>query len=307
MARPIKDGVDYFPKDTDFYQDDKVRLLRARFGPKGMYLLDYILCEIYGKNGYYMEWNENKCFLVSDGAGCACDSGFVQEFITGCLQCAFFDESVFNAFGVLTSLGIQRRYIKMLKWREKVKLISEYWLVSKEDFETISANTLKKVDFLSISQQGNPQKQQGNPKKQEENSQSKINKNKVNKSKVNNISSEQVELVTEPTVIALPMIDGNDYPICQSQIDDWADVFPAVDILADLKRMRAWLNANPTRRKTLRGIKRFIVTWLSKTQDSGGTRGYRPKPSYDKTDPAAYTGEDDSEAFLRYARELENT
>ena len=190
MARPIKDGVDYFPKDTDFYQDDKVRLLRARFGPKGMYLLDYILCEIYGKNGYYMEWNENKCFLVSDGAGC--------------------DESVFNAFGVLTSLGIQRRYIKMLKWREKVKLISEYWLVSKEDFETISANTLKKVDFLSISQQGNPQKQQGNPKKQEENSQSKIKKNKVNKSKVNNISSEQVELATEPTVIALPMIDGND-------------------------------------------------------------------------------------------------
>lgn len=61
---------------------------------------------------------------------------------------------------------------------------------------------------------------------------------------------EQVELATEPTVIALPMIDGNDYPICQSQIDDWADVFPAVDILADLKRMRAWLNANPTKRKT---------------------------------------------------------
>ena len=29
MARPLKDGVDYFPKDTDFYADDKVRLLRA--------------------------------------------------------------------------------------------------------------------------------------------------------------------------------------------------------------------------------------------------------------------------------------
>lgn len=32
MARPLKDGVDYFPKDTDFYADDKVRLLRAEFG-----------------------------------------------------------------------------------------------------------------------------------------------------------------------------------------------------------------------------------------------------------------------------------
>ena len=35
MARPLKDGVDYFPKDTDFYADDKVRLLRAEFGSKG--------------------------------------------------------------------------------------------------------------------------------------------------------------------------------------------------------------------------------------------------------------------------------
>lgn len=49
MARPIKDGVDYFPKDTDFYQDDKVRLLRARFGPKGMYLLDYISARYMAK------------------------------------------------------------------------------------------------------------------------------------------------------------------------------------------------------------------------------------------------------------------
>ena len=32
---------------------------------------------------------------MSDGAGCGCDSGFVKEFITGCLQCSFFDERVF--------------------------------------------------------------------------------------------------------------------------------------------------------------------------------------------------------------------
>ena len=53
MARPLKDGVDYFPKDTGFYEDDKIRLLRVEFGAKGMYLLDYLLCDLYGKNGYY--------------------------------------------------------------------------------------------------------------------------------------------------------------------------------------------------------------------------------------------------------------
>ena len=35
MARPIKDGVDYFPLDTDFFQDDKVRLIKGEFGAKG--------------------------------------------------------------------------------------------------------------------------------------------------------------------------------------------------------------------------------------------------------------------------------
>ncbi|MBQ9229221.1 MAG: DUF4373 domain-containing protein, partial [Eubacterium sp.] len=40
--------------DTDFYNDDKVRLLRAEFGAKGMYLLHFLLCECYGKNGYFI-------------------------------------------------------------------------------------------------------------------------------------------------------------------------------------------------------------------------------------------------------------
>ena len=100
MARPLKDGVDYFPKDTDFYADDKVRLLRAEFGSKGMYLLDYILCDLYGKNGYFIKWDKNKCYLVSDGAGCGCSPEFVAEFISGCIRCSFFDERVFDMFGV---------------------------------------------------------------------------------------------------------------------------------------------------------------------------------------------------------------
>lgn len=107
MARPIKDGVDYFPKDTDFYSDDKVRLLRAEFGAKGMYMIDYLLCEIYRKNGYFLKWDKKQLFLVSDGAGCGCTPEYISEFISGCIRCSFFDQRVFNMFGVITSAGIQ--------------------------------------------------------------------------------------------------------------------------------------------------------------------------------------------------------
>ena len=133
MARPLKDGVDYFPKDTDFYADDKVRLLRAEFGSKGMYLLDYILCDLYGKNGYFIKWDKNKCYLVSDGAGCGCSPEFVAEFISGCIRCSFFDKRVFEMFGALTSVGIQRRFIRMLNSRENFTFIEEYFLLDTSD------------------------------------------------------------------------------------------------------------------------------------------------------------------------------
>ncbi len=265
MARPMKDGVDYFPKNTDFYQDDKVRLIRAKFGAKGMYLLDYLLCDIYGKNGYYTEWNTDRCFLVSDGAGCGCDSGFVKEFIIGCLQCAFFDESVFNAFGVLTSPGIQRRYIRMFNSRDEIQIIKEYWLLDTSLKKDVPSSVLNKITFKSVKSTENPDKSTENP-------QSKVNKSKENKSKNN--SSEQDELAAEPPIITLPLNDKSEHPISQSQIDEWSELFPAVNVLQELKKMKAWCNAHPEKRKTKRGVDGFIVRWLSKTQDEGGINNF---------------------------------
>ena len=36
--------------------------------------------------------------------------------------------------------------------------------------------------------------------------------------------------------------------------------------------MRAWSDANPSKRKTKRGVERFIVNWLSREQDKGRSR-----------------------------------
>ena len=168
MARPIKDGVDYFPMDTDFYNDDKVRLLRAEFGAKGMYLLHFLLCECYGKNGYFITWDKNRCFLVSDGAGCGCSPEYISEFISGCLRCSFFDERVFNAFGVLTSAGIQRRYIRMFNSRDEIRIIREYWLLDETSKNDVPAGVLNKLTFKNINCTENPDKTTENPQKEKE-------------------------------------------------------------------------------------------------------------------------------------------
>ncbi len=185
MARPLKDGADYFPKDIDFYTDDKVRLLKAEFGAKGMYLLDYLLCEIY-KNGYYIQWDEDKCALVSEGAGCACSPKLVDEVVNGCIRRSFFNKRVFDMFGVLTSSGIQRRFVRMLNQRTKYTFISEYFLLDVNDTDDVPEGILNKLTFKNIINIENEVKSNENPVIINENAQSKVNNNKVQDNIVNN-------------------------------------------------------------------------------------------------------------------------
>lgn len=86
-----------------------------------------------------------------------------------------------------------------------------------------------------------------------------------------------------PPVITLQLNTGEEYGISQEDISEWADLYPAVDVMQCLRNMKGWLQSNPARRKTAKGIKRFITTWLQKEQDKGGTRGYSGKMQEDSS------------------------
>lgn len=79
---------------------------------------------------------------------------------------------------------------------------------------------------------------------------------------------------TEPPVISLLLNTGEEYPITQSDINAWMELYPAVNVMQELRNMKGWCDANPKKRKTASGIKRFINSWLSKEQNKGGTPGY---------------------------------
>ena len=65
--------------------------------------------------------------------------------------------------------------------------------------------------------------------------------------------------------------DGNEWEPEQEDISKWKELYPKVDVDQEIRAMAGWLDANPTRRKTARGIKRFVNSWLSRAQDSGGS------------------------------------
>ncbi|MBB4342125.1 YdaU family protein [Rhizobium leguminosarum] len=70
-------------------------------------------------------------------------------------------------------------------------------------------------------------------------------------------------------VIELPATSNDLVSITDADIDEWRNAFPAVDVIQQLRSMRQWLIANPTRRKTKRGMRKFVVQWLAKRQDQG--------------------------------------
>lgn len=85
------------------------------------------------------------------------------------------------------------------------------------------------------------------------------------------ISSEQCSEPEPEPIITLPLNTGEEYPFYQKDIDFFQNLYPAVDVLQAMRGMVGWLTTNPGRRKTKRGIKRFVNSWLSKEQDKGGT------------------------------------
>lgn len=70
-----------------------------------------------------------------------------------------------------------------------------------------------------------------------------------------------------PVVITILLNDGTEYPVRQEDVDNWKDLYQAVDIVQELRKMKGWAEANPKKRKTKNGIKRFINSWLAGEQD----------------------------------------
>lgn len=82
---------------------------------------------------------------------------------------------------------------------------------------------------------------------------------------------QQQEKNEAPPVITLPLNDGTEYPILQADVDKWAGLYPAVDVTQELRNMWGWLDANPAKLKTKKGVRRFVNGWLAKEQNKGGS------------------------------------
>jgi hypothetical protein len=130
MARPNKQGLDYFPLDTNFFLDLKVRKIKKTCGPQSIAVLLHILCTIY-RNGYYVAWPDGSNFFVAEDVDV--DEELVDRVLSRCFQVDFLSEEMYRRHGVLTSRGIQLRYQNVCSKCRRLCLITDYNLISSEE------------------------------------------------------------------------------------------------------------------------------------------------------------------------------
>ncbi|OQO83689.1 DNA replication protein DnaD [Enterococcus casseliflavus] len=161
MARPTKKGLDYFPLDVDFLSDLKVRRIIKACGKEAVHILVALLANIYRDEGYYVLWDDDLAFLVADEVGTK--EGTVEELVRKAVQVKFFDKDIFDKYSVLTSKGIQNRYILATKERKKVELEFKYLLTNEVNRSNISINGRNN----SVNQGNNQQSKEKESKEKE--------------------------------------------------------------------------------------------------------------------------------------------
>ncbi len=257
-----KSGIDWFPLDVAL--DKKFELIEAEFGLTGFGVIVHLLQEIYGKEGYYIEWTEEVALLFA--RRCGLGGSVVSEIIEASIRRGMFDKEIYDKYHCLTSRGIQKRYFEAVSRRKILEVDFNILLV---DYTQICPNvniSSKNVNILS--------------KNVNISKQSRVEKSRVEKSRVEDIRAEPCAASTP--VLSLPLVDKTAYPVTQADIDKWSSLYPAVDVLSEIRKMVGWCDANPAKRKTRNGILKFITSWLAKEQDRGGSRNAQSRPISDE-------------------------
>ncbi len=73
-----------------------------------------------------------------------------------------------------------------------------------------------------------------------------------------------------PDVIITFPCDGKQrqWALTASQVASWQIAYPSLDVLGECRKALAWVEASPERKKTAKGMTRFLVGWLGRAQDS---------------------------------------
>lgn len=140
MARPNTIGLDYYNIDTNVFFDRKIRRLLRDYKSKGWLIYSYILTEIYRDKGFYISFDSNIIFDISDSLDL--EENLINDVVICCCKIGLFNQKLYEEQNILTSKSIQERWSKISKDAKRtVKCVSQI----NPNFSLIQEETLRPI------------------------------------------------------------------------------------------------------------------------------------------------------------------
>ena len=266
MARPKKEGLDYFPFDV--HLDMKFELVEARFGMVGFGVLVKLLQTIYGESGYYCDWSEDIMLLFLKKHNLIEHKQTVSDIIQMSFDKEIFDRGMYEKYKVLTSQDIQMRYFGAII-RRKPTIRKELLLISIQKTKEILENDENVGDSEKVDDRVNvtemvadiidegvnvdinaTKKRKEKERKEKENKEKKMKEDERKQSSVGEIK------------VSITLKDGSLYHIRDSDISRYSNLYSQLDILQNLKNMVGWFGSNLDKRRNKDEIENFINAWF---------------------------------------------
>ena len=273
MARQKKENLDYFPFDTDFFFDKKIKRLKAKYDTDGICVYLYLLCEMYRDgNGYSVELDEDLILDLSEYFGFS--ESKISEIIDCLISRSLLEQIPVGQTNILTAKSVQRRYQAAKKGaRRDIVVNSKLWLLSED--ETESFIKMYPSDDLSgkkgsaggnySDKSGKNENKSGINYHNSEKNDTKESKGKESKEKESKVCGELV----------IPCQNGS-YTVSEELMDELTHTYPDMMVKNSLEKLCCYLSANPRRQMPVSSIPGYIRMWLSEDDRAGK---YRRKTS----------------------------
>lgn len=263
MPRPKKENLDYFPLDSDFFTDSKIKILKAKFGADGIAVYLYILCEIYRDKGYYVECDEDFVLVMSDYFRFSENKTMqILEYLFS--RSLLVKSKLSESVTVITAKSVQRRYQAAKKASIKkvhgvfdrdVIVDERIWLLKKEETES----PIKVQPFGSLPEKNDSLPEENDNKSMEKSlKERKVKERKVKESKV--CGKFQV-----------PCRNGV-FTVDEEYYTELTHTYPNMNIDECFKKYIAYMKSNPNKQKNLNEIKGSIEWWLNRDEEDGKYR-----------------------------------
>ena len=145
MSGTPKKGLDYAPWDTNIFENDtKIDELIDAQGWTGFAVYFYLCQKAYASDGYFYRWSYANAATTARRMGGGIGSENVKQVVSACLRIGLFEKRLFDVGGVLTSKGIQRRYMEAVCKRRVKDVDPEIWLLDESEtknVQVLSANS----------------------------------------------------------------------------------------------------------------------------------------------------------------------